>query len=90
MRGGGTDEKKVSLLAAYLRDVIKSNGAKMVLGPAPGNISRIRDYYRFVIYIKSPETDELTRVREYAESYLDGKDMNGMFVQFDLDPVNQI
>ena len=86
----GTDEKKVSLLAAYLRDVIKSNGAKMVLGPAPGNISRIRDYYRFVIYIKSPETDELTRVREYAEDYLDGKDINGMFVQFDLDPVNQI
>ena len=86
----GTDEKKVSLLAACLRDVIKSNGAKTVLGPAPGNISRIRDYYRFVIYIKSPETDELTRVREYAEDYLDGKDINGMFVQFDLDPVNQI
>jgi primosomal protein N' (replication factor Y) len=86
----GTDEKKVSLLATDLRDVIKSNGAKRVLGPAPGNISRVRDYYRFVIYVKSPETDELTGIRTVAENYLDEKDMNGMFVQFDLDPVNQI
>ncbi len=86
----GQDEKKTSLLASDLRDVIKSYGAKKVLGPAPANIAKVKDYYRYVIYIKSPEVSELTGIRTVSEEYLENADMNGMFVQFDLDPVNQI
>ena len=86
----GLDEKKTSLLASDLRDVIKSYGAKKVLGPAPANISRVKDYYRFVIYVKSPDITGLTKIRSLSEDHLENSDMNGIFVQFDLDPVNQI
>ncbi|MCR4791385.1 MAG: primosomal protein N' [Lachnospiraceae bacterium] len=86
----GLDDKKTSELARGLADVIKSNGAKKVLGPAPANIAKVKDYYRHVIYIKDTDEDALAKIRSFSEEYLDDKDMNGMFVQFDLDPVNQI
>ena len=86
----GPDEKKTSSLALELSDVIKSKGANRILGPAPANIGKVMDYYRFVIYIKNADTDKLTSVRNVCEEFLTNKIMNQMYVQFDLDPLNLI
>ncbi len=86
----GLDEHKTSELAVDTCNVIKSNGAYRVLGPAPANISKIKDYYRFVIYIKHDDETELKKVRQIVEDHLTCCDMKNKFVQFDLDPVGQM
>ena len=86
----GTDEKKTSNLALELGNVIKSNGTSRILGPAPANIGKVQDYYRFVIYIKNADTDKLADIRKACEEFLTNKIMNQMYVQFDLDPLNLI
>lgn len=86
----GTDEKKTSNLALELADVIKSKGTNRILGPAPGNIGKVQDYYRFVIYIKNADANELMRIRNVCEEFLTNKIMTQMYVQFDLDPLNLI
>ena len=86
----GTDEKKTSNLALELGDVIKSNGTNRILGPAPANIGKVMDYYRFVIYIKNSDASKLAEIRNVCEEFLTNKNMNQMYVQFDLDPLNLI
>ncbi len=86
----GTDEKKTSNLALELSNVIKSNGTSRILGPAPGNIGKVQDYYRFVIYIKNADANELMRIRNVCEEFLTNRIMTQMYVQFDLDPLNLI
>ncbi len=86
----GTDEKKTSNLALELGNVIKSNGTNRILGPAPANIGKVQDYYRFVIYIKNADTEKLADIRKICEEFLTSKIMNQMYVQFDLDPLNLI
>ncbi len=86
----GTNEKKTSVLAQELAGVIKSKGRIRVLGPAPANIARVKDYYRFVVYVKDPDTCVLSDIRTASEDFFKDKDMGSMFVQFDLDPMNTI
>ena len=86
----GTDEKKTSLLAQELAGVIKSKGRIRVLGPAPANVSKVKDYHRFVIYVKDPDLSRLSEIRTGAEEFFKDKDMGSVFVQFDTDPMNAI
>ena len=86
----GLDEKKTSELADECVNVIKSKGRVRVIGPAPAGISKVKDYYRFVIYIKHDEESELKKVRQAAEDFFTVQDMKNTFVQFDLDPVGMM
>ncbi len=86
----GTDEKLTASLAAQVCGVIKSERSLRVLGPAPAGIARIKDYYRYVLYVKDPDTDNLGKAREIIEDHLRETEMKGCFVQYDLDPVNMI
>ena len=86
----GPDQKKTGILAEELSDVIKSNGRVRLLGPAPANVIKVRDYYRFVLYIKDSDMNLLSSIRTLSEDFFKSKDMGQMFVQFDLDPMNQI
>ena len=86
----GLDQKKTALLAEELSDVIKSKGPVRILGPAPANIMKVKDYYRYVLYVKNADTERLSAVRNISEEFFKDKDMGQMFVQFDLDPMNQI
>ncbi|MCR5619789.1 MAG: primosomal protein N' [Lachnospiraceae bacterium] len=86
----GLDQKKTALLADELSDVIKSKGPVRILGPAPANIMKVKDYYRYVLYVKDADQSRLSAVRSISEEFFKDKDMGQMFVQFDLDPMNQI
>ncbi len=86
----GPDQKKTALLAEELSDVIKSKGPVRILGPAPANIMKVKDYFRYVLYVKNADLKRLSDIRGVSEDFFKDKDMGQMFVQFDLDPMNQI
>ena len=93
----GKEEENVKQLALGLADVVKSNmdflseqqNKKLqVLGPAPANISRINDIYRYVFYVKHAEYDALVAVKDTLEETLRQWQPRQMSIQFDFDPVN--
>ncbi len=63
----------------------------MIIGPASAAISRINDIFRMVIYVKHEEIDELVKVKDCTEQFLDYMKNNiknkGIQVQFDFDPM---
>lgn len=96
----GKKEESVKQLAQRLADVVKSNmdfsnkdgeatqGKIQVLGPTPGNISKINDIYRYVFYVKHAEYDTLVEVKDCLEETLKDWQPRQLSIQFDFDPVN--
>jgi len=66
--GLSTDEKKLSDAMTQLGEVLKQDGVT-VLGPAPDYLRYIKDTYREVLFVKSPDRELLRRLRENAETY---------------------
>ncbi len=60
-----------------------------VIGPAPAGISKMKDYYRNIFYIKSKDKKYLVEMKDLMErklmSDIDKKDTG---VQFDFNPMN--
>ena len=99
----GKEEENVKQLALRLTDVVKSNmdflseqqkeqseNKIQVLGPAPANISRINDIYRYVFYVKHGEYDTLVNVKDRVEETLRQWQPRQLSIQFDFDPVNML
>lgn len=100
----GKEEENVKQLALRLKDVVKSNmdflserskeqsghfnNKIQVLGPAPANISKINDIYRYVFYVKHGEYDTLVNVKDCVEETLRQWQPRQLSIQFDFDPVN--
>lgn len=60
-----------------------------LIGPAPAGISRIKDIYREVFYIKNPEKNKIIEIKDFIEEYYNvGCFKNKVTIQFDLDPLN--
>ncbi|MDO5133570.1 MAG: primosomal protein N' [Eubacteriales bacterium] len=68
----------------------------MIIGPAGGSFKKLRDMFRFVLYIKSEKYDTLIRCKDCVErmetAQAGRKEMLQVFrqvdIQFDFDPVN--
>ncbi|MBO5999260.1 MAG: primosomal protein N' [Lachnospiraceae bacterium] len=60
-----------------------------ILGPSKAAIGRLRDLYRYVVYIKSRDYDRLEKYRLVSEkAFKDIPPAAGeLYLQFDLDPV---
>ncbi len=59
-----------------------------VIGPASPGIDKVKDIYRRVIYIKAPEYDTLTGIKDRLEQYIEiNSGFNKMRIQFDFDPM---
>ena len=80
-------------LAGTLRELfVRDDPEALVIGPAKGSLTKIRDQYRYVIYIKDVNYDKLIRCKDRAEAFIAyliriGKDPQ-VQVQFDFDPVS--
>jgi primosomal protein N' (replication factor Y) len=61
-----------------------------VLGPTPAVIGKIKDLYRFVVYIKAESYDILVKAKDSLEEYLNDNPPKREFVQFDFDPINMM
>lgn len=67
----------------------EKTGKKLqIIGPAKARVSKINDYYRFVIYCKHSDYEVLVAVKDAAEAFLDETEHKNETVQFDFDPMD--
>ena len=59
-----------------------------IIGPSKATISKIQDYYRFVVYAKHKNAECLHTIREAAEGFLEQTEHKNETVQFDFDPID--
>ena len=59
-----------------------------MIGPAAANVSKIKDVYRFVFYVKDKEYSMLTGIKDALEGYIEGINLKNEAVYFDFDPMN--
>ena len=85
------DEALLDTGCRYLKDYalrVSRNSRAAVIGPASPGIDRIKDIYRRVLYIKAPEYDTLTGIKDRLEQYIDiNPGFSRMRIQFDFNPM---
>lgn len=60
----------------------------VVIGPAPAQIGKINDIYRYGIYIKNRDYQKLVAVKDRIERFRAGQSAPKGTCQFDFDPIN--
>lgn len=87
----GPDEKYVIQLSYKLKDRLQhyeDNGHATILGPSPAILSKIKDTYRRVIYIKSPNYKVLTGMADQLYDIMKQEDHRRIgSIQFDINPM---
>ena len=77
--------KGAEILAGFLTE--KKSESFVVNGPVWASIPKLRDIYRKIIYLKSPDRDELVRLKNLLEDYVkESSDFSKVSVQFDFEP----
>jgi diaminopimelate epimerase len=98
MHGAGNDYVYVDLFHERVPDPVSAaiavsdrhfgigSDGLILIGPSAARMSRLRDVYRYVLYIKSPEYDKLIDCRNRIEALqLPWRDVG---IQYDHDPVH--
>lgn len=84
----GPYKDKAEELAASLALTGRQDGHCVILGPTAGAISKVKDLYRFVVYVKATDYDELVRLKDILEEQLRNNPPQKEYIQFDFDPIN--
>ncbi len=98
----GEDEERTRIFAAWLAGHLRKslneqddekNAVRrqpQVLGPAPAGIGKIKDQYRFVIYVKSENLEELIRAKDVMTEKVEyaGRQAEPFLVTYDFDPMS--
>ena len=88
------DEKRSEdasiLLGEAIKDMfINEEIQGQLIGPAAAVLSKVKDYYRRVIYIKHKDYATLIHIKNYLEGYINYTSQLGdCSFQFDFDPIN--
>lgn len=59
-----------------------------IVGPAKASIGKVNDIYRYVIYCKSADYDQLIKVKDRIELAISDREMKQEALQFDFDPMD--
>jgi len=87
----GKNEAQVKKFVEDMAEYAKGKMADkklQIIGPAPAGISKINDYYRYGIYIKSKEEPVLIKMKEYMEEFEQNTGKKDIMVSFDFDPIH--
>ena len=77
------DEKRCKGLAVRLA---KEAGAYVhVIGPTPAAVSKVKDYYRYMIYLKSLKEEPIRQAKERLEALINGFELKTVNVIFDYE-----
>lgn len=77
------DEKRCKGLAVRLA---KEAGACVrVIGPTPAAVSKVKDYYRYMIYLKSLKEEPIRQAKERLEALINGFELKTENVIFDYE-----
>ena len=83
------EEQLLEVASQYTADFIKKvkkERAITIIGPATPNISKINDYYRKVIYLKSENYDMLVYMKNQLEKYIEiNSGFQNIRVQFNFE-----
>ena len=86
------DEKSIDLCAKdlvdYMQMIVKEKDGVLILGPTKAIIYKIKDVYRYVIYIKANSYNKLLYFRELLEKRKIDKGFVKETMQFDFNPAN--
>ncbi len=67
----------------------RGNAEVQVIGPADAIVSRVKDLYRKVLFVKSADYDELVRIKDELDSYVKEEPVFAdVTVQFDFNPMS--
>jgi primosomal protein N' (replication factor Y) len=84
------DEDAAMLTAGRIRDLLQQRAVPAsLIGPTAALIGKLRDNYRFVIYVKDAKYDTLIHCKDIIEAHLRTEDLpaRDLQVQFDFNPV---
>ncbi|MCI9136843.1 MAG: primosomal protein N' [Lachnospiraceae bacterium] len=60
-----------------------------VLGPADASVAKVKDIYKKVIYFKHADYQELVRIKDVLEQFVNGhREFAKVIIQFDFNPMN--
>ncbi|MCR4672486.1 MAG: primosomal protein N' [Lachnospiraceae bacterium] len=90
----GADEEKVKSAAEQAASAIRyfqnegSAAGTDLLGPSPAAITKLKDLYRYVLYVKCLDEGHLRLVRDSVENELKNKEyMKNIYLNSDIDPL---
>lgn len=77
-------------VSEFLSGIIKAGHDDRIqmIGPAKASVTKINDFYRFMIYVKCADYKALTDRKDAMEEALLAYDGKNIRVQFDFDPMN--
>ena len=88
VHGSSLSEEQLKKGMDYLRRFLSRVAADPdlhIIGPAPESVSKVKDRYRMVIYLKYRESAPLIRIRELMEKYIEiNPGYREIQVQYDL------
>lgn len=77
------DEKRCKGLAVRLAK--EAEAYVHVIGPTPAAVSKVKDYYRYMIYLKSLKEEPIRQAKERLEALLNGFELKTENVIFDYE-----
>lgn len=86
----GADDRETKEAVQRLKGMIAAADFESleVIGPAKASLSKGKDMYRYVFYMKHQDESELIRVKDYLEGYLKWSgQFSNIYVNFDFNPV---
>ncbi len=82
-------DETANRLAKEVQCRFPSDDALKLVGPSVPEISKIKDIFRRVVYIKHSQYNKLVEIKDYIEMYdVSGKTDDMVSVQFDFNPIN--
>lgn len=60
------------------------------IGPAPASIGRIKDKYRYVLYIKHPDIEILSKIKDKMEAHTKAYPDRHVLTFYDFDPLSTV
>ncbi len=76
-------------ICQFIHQLYGNDRNMVVIGPAVPVISKMKDIYRRVVYLKNYQYNELVALREQVENYVSENNKDQDFgIQFDMNPLN--
>ncbi len=80
-------DNRADAIAKYVESM--NIGEILIIGPSKASVSKVSDMYRRVVYIKHSKYNELIRIKDTIENYIeDNVEYKGVNIQFDFNPMN--
>ncbi|MBQ1311705.1 MAG: primosomal protein N', partial [Blautia sp.] len=87
--GSGRDEEKLGTAMQYLALFIRRlfrQGKIGLIGPAPASVSKVKDIYHQVLYLKHQDITVLAKVRNSLDKYMEiNEGFRNIYIQYDVE-----